>query len=283
MRKLTVTTLTALLSISLLPSLKAQDTTYGWRHALVASVNLAQVSFSHWAPGGTDAFSYVAMLNGKSEKNEPMTNWATSYKLAFGQTKLNGQEIRKGDDEINLESMLTYKIGVHINPYAAVSLRTQFATGYEYPDSGGRIAVSGLFDPAYVMQSAGMGWKPSAIFQTRLGVALREIFTNHYPQYAAEPLEPGSSHASRVQGGAESVSELALPVDDNVLFRAKLDLFSPFKTMDRMVMHGETSLIAKVSKVFSAELAAVFVNDPDLSPFTQIKQGLSIGISYAIL
>ncbi len=271
------------LLLSYQPLAQAQDTTYGWRHSLIASLNLAQVSFSHWAPGGTDAFSYVASINGKSEKNAPMTNWATSYKLAFGQTKLDGQDTRKGDDEINIESMLTYKLGVHVNPYAAASLRTQFATGYQYPDSGARVAVSDLFDPAYIMQSAGVGWKPSAIFQTRVGLALREIFTNHYPQYAAEPLEAGSNKATRIQGGAESVSELQLPVDDNVLFRAKLDLFSPFKTMDRLVMHAESSLIAKVSKVFSAELTALFVNDPDLSPFTQIKQGLSLGISYAVL
>ena len=79
------------------------------------------------------------------------------------------------------------------------------------------------------------------------------------------------------------MTEGEFPIDDNVLFRAKLDLFSPFNTMSRMVLHGETSLVAKISKVFSTQIAAFFINDPDLSPYTQIKQGLSIGIVYAIL
>lgn len=245
-------------------------------------MNLSEVNYTHWAPGGTNSFSYIASINGKSDRNAATTDWLTSYKLTFGQTKLAGQEIRKTDDEINFESMLTYKVGIHVNPYAAASLLTQFAAGYSYPDSGGKVRISDFFDPGYLKQSVGMGWKPITYFQTRLGLALREIFTHDFPIYAAQPLE-GESTGNRIQGGAESVSQLELPIDTNVVLRAKLDLFSPFKTMDRIVMHGESGLIARVSKVFSAELNALFVIDPDLSPYTQIKQGLSIGISYALL
>jgi hypothetical protein len=211
-----------------------------------------------------------------------MTDWMTTYKFKFGQTKLAGQEIRKTDDEINLESMLTYKVGVHVNPYVAASLLTQFSAGYNYTDTN-KTRISDFFDPAYLKQSAGIGWKPTDYFQTRLGAALREIVTHDFPIYAAEPKQKEFEGGTRIQGGLESVSQLDLPVDTNVVLRAKLDLFSPLKAMDRMVMHGETGLIAKVSKVFSAELSALFVSDPDLSPFTQIKQGLSLGISYAIM
>jgi hypothetical protein len=264
-------------------ALQAQDTTHVWKHKLIASFNLAEVSFTHWAQGGTNALSYLASVNGKSDRNDTTTDWLTSYNLKFGQTKLAGQEIRKTDDEINIESMLTYKVGVHVNPYFAASLLTQFSAGYDYPDSGGKVRISDLFDPAYLKQSAGVGWKPNSYFQTRVGAALREIVTHDFPIYAAEPKQKEFEGGTRVQGGLESVSQLELPIDTNVLLRAKLDLFSPVKAMDRIVVHGESGLIAKVSKIFSVELAALFVVDPDLSPFTQIKQGLSIGISYAIL
>ena len=264
--------------------LQAQtDTTHGpWHHEMITGLNLSEVGFSHWSQGGTNALSYVAGINGKSVRDEPLTNWATTYKLDFGQTKLGPGDIRKTDDEINLESMLSYKMGVHVNPYVAASLLTQFAPGYTYPDTGAAVRVSDFFDPAYLKQSAGMGWLVTKGFQTRLGVALREVITNHFNQYAAEPLE-NEVKKIRVQGGLESVTEGEFPIDDNVLFRAKLDLFSPFNTMSRMVLHGETSLVAKISKIFSTQLAAFFINDPDLSPYTQIKQGLSIGIVYAIL
>lgn len=260
------------------------DTVYGWHHALIAELHLAEVSFTHWTQGGVNALSYIAGANGQSVRNEPMTNWTTTYKLDYGQTKLDGQSLQKTDDEINLESVLMYKLGVHVNPYAAVSLLTQFGPGYQYSDTAGvaPVEVSNFFDPAYIKEGAGMGWVFSKTFQTRLGLALREIVTNHFNQYAGEPLESEVKKV-RIQGGLESESEAEIPVDDNVLFRARVDLFSPFNTMDRIVVHGEGSLIAKVSKIFSAELSALFINEPDISPYTQIKQGLSIGISYALL
>src|SRR5438046_741575 len=131
----------------------AQDSVKIWKHTVIASMNFAEVSFTHWAQGGTNSLTYIASINGKSERNVETTNWLTSYKLTFGQTKLAGQEIRKTDDEINIESMLTYKIGLHINPYAAASLLTQFSAGYSYPDSGGPVRISDFFDPAYLKQS----------------------------------------------------------------------------------------------------------------------------------
>jgi len=256
-----------------------QDTT--WKHSMIASMNLSQVSYNHWVAGGTNSLAYLAGVNGKSVRDDATTNWGNSYKLTFGQTKLEGQDIRKSDDEINLESMLTYKMGTHVNPYFAASLLTQFAPGYNYTDTS-RTQVSAFFDPAYLKQSAGVGWKISDALTTRLGAALREIITSQFNQYASEPKEK-EGRKTRIQGGLESVTELLLPVDDNVLLKAKADLFDPFNTLDRIVLHGEAGLIAKVSKVFSAELNALFINEPDVSPFTQIKQGLSIGISYALM
>ena len=287
MRLISRFALIALAALSITSPLLAQDSTKlavvsPWKNDMMVRMNLSEVSFSHWTQGGTDALAYLAALEGKSERNDTNTNWATAYKFKFGQAKLNEEGIRKTDDEINLESVLTLKYGLHVNPYMAASLLTQFAAGYDYPDTGAKVQVSDFFDPAYIKQSAGVGFLISKELKTRLGLALREIITNKFNQYAAEPLE-SETKKIRVTGGFESETEIELPVDDNVLFKGKLDLFAPMKTLDRMVLHGETTLVAKVSKIFSAELSAFFINDPDVTPFTQIKQGLSIGIAYAIL
>jgi hypothetical protein len=252
-----------------------------WHHELVASLNLTQVSFTHWQAGGINALAYAASIVGKSVRNDTNTTWTNSYKFAFGQTEIGNQGIRTSDDELNLESMLTYKLGTNINPYADVSFASQFAPGYQYADTGAGVEVSNFLDPAFIKESAGMGWVLSKAFQTRLGVGVREIITNLYNQYAADPSEPGI-HKTRIEGGFESVSQLQLQVDDNVLFKADLDLFDPIKTLDRVVVHADASIVAKVSKWFSAQIAASFINEPDISPFTQIQEGISIGINYAL-
>lgn len=275
------------LTVVLCNGVRAQDTTTPpkhdtiWHHELVAGLNLTQVDFSHWEAGGTDALAYVGSLVGKSVRNDATTTWTNSYKFAFGQTKVSGQDVRITDDEIGLESLLTFKIDSSVNPYVNASLYTQFAPGYNYPDSGAAQEVSNFFDPAFIKQSAGMGWVQSKDFQTRLGVALREIVTNLYNQYAADPSNPGV-HKTRIEGGFESVSNLQLKLDDNVLFTAKLDLFDPVQTLDRVVIHADCSLVAKVSKWFSAQITASFINEPDISPYTQIQEGISLGINYSI-
>ena len=252
-----------------------------WRHELIVGINLSQVSFTHWQGGGIDALSYVASVAGKSVRNDIHTIWTNTYKFAFGQTRLGNQGLQTSTDEIDLESLLTYKIDSTINPYVDASLFTQFAPGYQYPDSGAAVQVSDLFDPAFIKQSAGFGWLASKAFQTRLGVAVREIITNHYNQYAADPSEPGT-HKTRIEGGFESASQLQFRIDDNVLFNAKLDLFAPIKSMGRIVVHGGCGIVAKVSKYFAAQFMALFINEPDISPYTQIQEGLSIGINYSI-
>lgn len=261
-------------------SAQSADSVRPWKHNLSAALNFAQASFTHWAAGGTNALSYLSSINGKSMREDTSTNWSTLYKLAFGQTKLGEDAIRKTDDEINLESVLTYKLGVHVNPYGSLSFLSQFAPGYKYTDTN-RTRISNFFDPAYLKEAAGVGIKLTPWLQTRFGAALREIFTNHFVNYADDPKTP-EVETSKIEGGLENVTEVELPVDDNVLFRAKSEIFSPIKTLDRMILHGQAAMIAKVSKVISTELSASVINEPDVSPFTQIKQGLSLGITYTV-
>ncbi len=256
------------------------DTVFGWTHSLIAGLNLTQVSYTDWAQGGDNALAYVALLQGKSELNKPVTNWSTEYNFAYGQTKLGDKGIRKTDDKIDLASVLTYKMGVYINPFVSVTFKSQFTTGYKYTDTS-RTAVSNFLDPAYSTQAVGLGYQPVPEFKTRLGVGLRETFTKNYPQYADDPATI-DTEKTKVEGGLESVSELEIPIDSIVLFKAKLELFAPFKTMDQIVVHSDNTLTVKISKYINVNFNLQFINDRVVSPRTQIKEALALGLTYAV-
>jgi hypothetical protein len=148
-----------------------------WTHNVVGGLNLTQVSFNdNWAQGGENALAYALSLIGKSANDLAKTNWTNSYKFAFGQTKLGDQGVRKTDDKIDVESNLTFKVGTYINPYIAATLKTQFASGFDYGTQP-KTEVSKFFDPAYLTQSAGLGYQPIPQIKTRLGAALREVVT----------------------------------------------------------------------------------------------------------
>ena len=175
-----------LLILSVVPAYSQQTDTL-WTHGLVAGLTLTQVSFTDWAAGGENALAYSFSADGKSILNVGVWNWENKYQFAFGQTRLGDQELRKTDDKIDLSSILTWKIGTFINPYFGLTVKTQFAKGFTYNALGNKFEVSKFFDPAYITQSAGVGYQPSNIIKTRLGLALREIVTDDFPQYANDP------------------------------------------------------------------------------------------------
>src|SRR5512141_1274651 len=92
---------------------------YGWAHSAVVGVNLSQVSFTHWAPGGENALSWTGTAEGKSADDQEKFNWTNSCRFAYGQSRLGDHGLQKTDDKIDLESVLIYKIGPQYNPYVS--------------------------------------------------------------------------------------------------------------------------------------------------------------------
>lgn len=256
--------------------------TYGWTHGMVGGVTLTQVAYTDWAQGGENSLAWTLTLEGKSANDQQDLNWANSYKFGFGQTRLGSQGIRKTDDRIDLESVLTYKMGTYVNPYAAASFKSQFARGYKYDSGGGQTAVSEFFDPAYLTQSVGVGYQPIPEVKTRLGAALREIVTSTFTAYADDPAT-NTIEKTRVDGGLESVTEVEWKLAGNILLTSKLEMFSPFRTPGEIVVRSDNTIAAKVNQYISVNLNVQLINEKIISPRTQIKQALAIGLSYVLL
>jgi hypothetical protein len=247
-----------------------------WKHTLIMSANITQISFTDWAQGGENALAYALFLEGKSSYTKDVIDWVNTYKFGYGQAKLGSQGIRKTDDKIDLESVLTYKMGTYINPYASASLKTQFMEGVMFDAAGAATPVSNFFDPAYITQSAGVGYQPIPEVKTRIGIGIREIVTSNYKNYS-----DGST--LKVDGGLESVSEIGWTVMENVVFNAKLELFSPLKQLDQILVRSDNTVAAKVNKFLSVNFNVQFLNDPKVQVRTQVKQTLAVGFSYTLL
>jgi hypothetical protein len=253
---------------------------YGWKHTASAALNLTEVSFKDWVAGGSNTLAYSVMLQGSSALTSERTIWTNNYRFAFGQARLSDQGLRKTDDDIYFESLFIYKVGAYVNPYGAATLRTQFAPGYNFSTTP-ETRVSKFFDPAYVMQSAGVAYQPVPEFTTRLGVALREVVTSQYNQYATDP-STHEVHSVWTRGGLESVSELNANVAENIQLVGRLELFAPFQSMDRIIVRNDYSIVAKVNKYVSTGLTLDLINDVNVSARTQLKQALALGLTYTL-
>ena len=257
---------------------KPADTS-AWKNTMIVSANITQVSFTDWVQGGENALAYALFVEGKSSYAVNVIDWANSYKFGYGQAKLASQGIRKTDDKIDLESVLTYKIGPYINPFISASLKTQFTEGYTYDALGSATSVSNFFDPAYLTQTVGLGYQPVPEVKTRLGAALREVVVS---QYGAAYIGDATKKV-KVDGGVESVTEVGWTVMENIVLNAKLEIFAPLKQFDRMTLRSDNTLSAKVNKFFSMNLNVQLVNEPEVQARTQIKQTLALGFNFTLL
>jgi hypothetical protein len=261
------------------------DTTkpFGWTHSLVTGLNLTQISFKDWKAGGENALSYTINVAGTSVDEEERTSWTNNYKLAFGQTRLGSQGLRKTDDEIYFEALLIYKYGLYINPYVAATARSQFAKGYVYDNLGNSEVVSKFFDPGYLTQSIGLAYRPMPEITTRIGVGLRESFASDFAAIYTDDPATAEIEKSRVNGGGESVTDVAWTFAENMRFTSKLELFLPFSDTHLLTVRSDNAISAKVNKYVTTNLTLTLISDPKVSPYTQMKQVLSLGLSYTIL
>jgi hypothetical protein len=256
---------------------------WGWKHTVVSALTATQIAFKDWAQGGENALSWTVRLDGKSTKDDTLYTLGNSYKLVYGHAKIGQTKSRKTEDRIELESVLTYKLGSYVNPYVSASLKTQFSTGVTIDAAGNETPVSKFLDPGYLTQSAGVGYQPVKELKTRFGVALREIATSTYWTYANDPKTPPQDRVKiRVDGGFESVTDVELKLDDNMLIRSKLELFSPIRKPSDATLRMDNSLTVAVNKYMVVILNVMLINDERSSTRLQVKELLSLGVSYTL-
>jgi hypothetical protein len=253
-----------------------------WQKEMVASLQLTQTGFDNWAQGGDNSAAYQAGLAFKFNRDRERTAWTNSGKLTYGETKVGRQESRKSIDEVKLESVFTVKVGAHINPFVAATAETQFAPGIAYA-APGRPETSAFMDPGYFRQSAGAGFKPNETVSTRLGLSVKETVTSEHPApYADDPATAGVEK-TRIEAGAESVTDLRWKVSASAQLTSKLELFTNLKAVDEIDVNWDSVLSASVSKYVSLNLNFRLVYDKTVSVRRQIKQALAVGFSYRLL
>lgn len=251
-----------------------------WHYQGVVGVNASQVSFNNWTQGGENSISWTFFTN--LSANYADSNWIlkNNMKLAYGRSKIGSANYRTNDNELYLETVLAYKLGWAVDPFFSNSIRSSVTTGFDYKDDQA-VQVSDFFDPGYVTQSLGFTFNKEKAITTRLGLGLQEVFTNKYRSYtddkATEKVE-----AFKLDTGLESVTDVKANLDDNLLYQAKLRLFTRFTSLDVWDVRWDNTITAKITKYLNVNFNVLVVYEKSQSPKTQLKEALQMGIAYSL-
>ncbi len=279
-----------LLSVS---GVKAQDTdtleTGVWHKSAIGSLGGSQVGFDNWQGGGVNSLSVTAGLTGSALRQSGRWKQTHEGRVGLGVVRQDTLDLRKAEDIISLASTVQW-LGdgffAKWNPTFNVTLRSQFAEGFNYdedPIDGTRstpVKVSALFSPAFITESIGLthdrGW-----FSQRFGFAGKETVVSierFRPLYGNVDNE-----AVRFEVGLESFTQVKKEVAKNVFLQSSLGVFASFSDMGNPDVIFENLVSMKVNEWLNVNLELVTLYDRDVSKDLQLKEVFSIGASIILI
>ncbi len=269
-----------LLLSSKLMAQEIDSTLYKWTPSLLMSVNLSQIAFKNWSKGGENAMSFTLgvdwVMNYKSDR------WSFKNQLigAWGQSKTGSEESKVTANMLFNETVFYFKPGWLFEPYVGNIIRSPITKGYDY-ETVPKEQIVAFFDPGYITQSIGFAYNKSTVFQTRLGLAFEESFADKFAaRYTDDAGTSNTIEKFRFETGIESISDLILKLDDNIIYKSKLRLFSGFDRLSVWDVAWDNNFTAEVNKWLNVNLTFFLVYKASETIETQMQEAIQIGVVY---
>jgi hypothetical protein len=258
------------------------DTLSGWDQTWIANFNAAQASFNNWSEGGVNTVSGTASTVYTKFYRNDRFSYGFRTNLRYGQSKINGQELRKTDDLISIRNRVTYDLseGSIYSAYGAIQFRTQFADGYEYgkASDGGDSLISAWFAPAYLTEGIGIEVTPNENIAFEAGLALKQTFVSDDALAPVYGLDQGEN--IRSEGGLTLGASYQRKVMENVQFYTSLETFTNFLIpVSETDVFWSNEITGQINSIISALFQFELRYDNDFSSDVQLKQVFSAGIT----
>lgn len=265
-----------------------KDTTF-WQSEFSAGLNFNQAGFSsNWKAGGVNSVAFGSLVAGKTAYRKEKFSWDNELELLFGIVRNEGEQIRKSNDRIFLDSKLGYQLSERWSAYFSANYLTQFAEGYAFNNDGTKSLISKFMAPGFLTSSLGLEYKPNETFFVRIGplspritfVTDSEIINNVPSNYGVLPGEK-----VRLEWLAMNVfASLDKDLSENFNLKTRYAFFANYETLsfDTIDHRLDLTLTAKITDIINVTFTGIALYDLDQDPGVQVSQALALGILYKV-
>ena len=288
---------------------KKPDSISNWKKTNKVGLDFTQITFVNWSAGGNNSISGLA--KGQFIRNYALDNkkWDNELIIRYGINKQESQDVRKTDDQINLNSTLGYRRDTISNWYygGKFSFLTQFANGYSYPNVDQ--AISKPFAPAYVFLGIGAEYSRkdlgfniylSPLTQKTTLVLDRRLSNSGafgvdkavYDETGTIIIKNGKRQ--RTELGALITSQYKTKVMSNINLDTRISLYSDYlKDFGNIDVNWQMSLDMTINKYVKANLGTNLIYDNDIKNKREVdgvqitegariqwKQLIGVGLEY---
>ncbi|MBO6522223.1 MAG: DUF3078 domain-containing protein [Balneolaceae bacterium] len=274
-------------SFSFITNLSAQiivvsDTLNGWDQSWIANFNGAQSSFNNWSEGGVNTLSGTASTVFTKFFRDGRFTYGFRIHLRYGQSKINGNDIRKTDDLISIRNRVTYELSKEsiYSAFGAIQFKTQFADGFDYgkAQAGGDSLISRWFAPAYFIESFGLEVKPSETFSMEIGAALKQTIVSDNRLNSQYQIDQGRN--IRSEGGLTFGAQYKRELLENTEFATSIETFTNLLVpLNQTDVYWSNHINGRINRYLSTIFQFELRYDHDYSTEVQLKQVFAAGVT----
>ena len=257
-----------------------KDTTSGWKLSGITGINFGQVALKNWSAGGENSISGNFYLNASLDYVKDKWNWNNLLGLEYGLIYSEENDWRKNTDKISFASKIGYQINSKWSYAFMVDFNSQFAKGYNYPNTDEYIST--FMSPAYSNLALGFNYKPNEKYALFLSpVTARMTFVSDDSLSRAGAFGMNKDQKFRIEPGAYIVGTAKQTVMQNVEIISKLDLFTPYNDrFGNVDVNWEILINFKINKLLTANLSATMRYYEDEIKKVQFKEIFGLGLAY---
>lgn len=266
-----------------------------WSSEVTGKISISQSAYRNWQEGGLNSLAFTTSLDGATERLGD--RWAQAYnmRLSLGYLDQEDREPRKSEDRIRLQANLQYQgdgFFKRFNPTLAADLRSQFAPGFDYsenpygdghPKAGEEppVQISSFFAPATLTQSLGLTYEPYDPLSLRFGGASKQTIVREPDFRVLYGVNPDD--LMRLEAGGQFAAALDQRLTENIRYRSQLDVFIAFNQLENPPdVIWENVINLQVNSWISTDVEFVALYDEDTSSAIQLKEVISVGVSFTL-
>lgn len=292
-----------------------------WTKKNKLGFDISEIAFVNWSAGGTSSIS--GLFKGEFLRTYTYENhkWVNELIVKYGLNKQDGNELRKTDDAIQINSTYGFRRDTISNWYysAKFNFNTQFTNGYNYPNRD--IAISKPFAPAYIFLGAGAensNKKKNRVFYfspvtLKTTLVLDQYLANQgsfgvkKAIYAPDPLDPDNKilieegEKVKAEFGILFTGYMKSEIYKNIFYENRLSLYTDYlNQFGNVDIDYDTRLDLVVNAYVKANIGVHLIYDDDIKtkkevvdavtgaksqvsdgPRMQLRQVLGVGLVYA--
>jgi len=263
-----------------------------WKTNFDVGLNFNQAAFSeNWVGGGVNSVAFSSFLLYQTNYKRGPWSWNNLVDLLYGVVNNSGEDFRKSQDRLLLDSKVGYDISKNWNAYASVNFLTQFAPGFRYVEQPNgnedALKISDFMAPAFLTFSFGAEYAPTDNFVLRLSpFSPRFTFVTDTTLYlnTIDNVNYGVPIGETVRTewlAAQLIAAWNKDLTENISLQTRYMLFANFETLeaDKIDHRLDLTLVAKLTEYINVNFSAIAIYDFDQSEDIQFSQLLGVGIA----